>query len=130
MKQLTIKEASQITGLPNSTLREMCAKGIIHGAECIGGKIWVLPWEWVKSRGTEIKKPGEGYVPLADVARSTGVSREALTRAAQSGKIVSFSRKINKRTKWYIKVDDPSFPAYIARAKEWTAKLHNRERGN
>lgn len=125
--KMTIKEASQITGLPNSTLREMCGKGVINGAECVGGKVWIIPKAWVESRRIEIQEPGEGYVPLADAARSSGVSREALIRAAQSGKVISFSRKSNERTRWYIKIDDPSFNIYVKQAKEWAAKLHKKQ---
>lgn len=124
--KMTIKDASRITGLPNSTLREMCAKGAIKGAELISGKVWMVPRAWVESRRVEVTEPGEGYAPLADAARSAGVSREALIRAVKCGKIVAFSRKSNERTRWFIKIDDPSFPTYVEQAKAWAVKLHKK----
>lgn len=127
MDKISLSEASAITAISDRRLREFCVEGKIKNAELISGQIWLIPLQWAEDRRiADDSRDIEGFVSLAEATRKAGVSREAMLRAAERGEIISYSRLVDQRHRWFIKTNDESFTRYIEKAQARSAHRKNR----
>lgn len=109
---ITISQAEKITGISGRTLRKMCEDKEIPGAVNPSGQMWILPQEWVDEHKREPEESA-GFVPVGEAAKKAGVSRLAMTRAAERGAVTAKRREINKKGQWLINIEDQIFENYI-----------------
>ena len=105
MRNLSISDAADFTGISKRTLQRMCANGEIPGAELVG-KTYLLPREWVTENEERFVAPQDGYYGVRAAALFMNVSCQVLRNWVDRGKIRGKKELVNKRYRWWVLIED------------------------
>ena len=86
---LSLKEASEISGIPLRTLQGLCCEHKIPGAQKIGN-MYVVPRAWAENQ--------RQYMSVAEAAREAKVSVPAISKALKEGRLKGRDKKVEKES--------------------------------
>ena len=113
----TIPEAAEIVKMCPITIRTMCKKNQIEGMTKIGST-FAIPSSWI-----DMYKLPDGFVSAAEASLKAGVSRWALQKAVNAGKVDFIRRPYSGgKTYVYVNVENAKWRSWVDEAQERSAR--------